>query len=107
MSHFFTSLGRFSVRFRFLVVLAWIVVTVLAVRTLPSLGDVAKDTTSGFLPATSPSMQAAAMAAPFQDASLAPAVLVVARDGGLTAADNAAIDRIETGIPTHKQRRVS
>ena len=98
MSHFFTSLGRFSVRFRFLVVLAWIVVTVLAVRTLPSLGDVAKDTTSGFLPATSPSMQAATMAAPFQDASLAPATLVVARDGGLTAADNAAIDRIETGI---------
>jgi uncharacterized membrane protein YdfJ with MMPL/SSD domain len=51
MSRFFTSLGRFAVRFRFLIVLAWIVVTVVAVRSLPSLGDVAKDTTSGFLPA--------------------------------------------------------
>ena len=71
MSHLFISIGRFAVRFRFLVVVAWIVATVLAVRLLPSLSDVAKDTTSGFLPADSPSMQAAAMAAPFQDTSLA------------------------------------
>jgi RND superfamily putative drug exporter len=98
MSHFFRSLGRFSVRYRFLIVLAWIVVTLLAVRFLPALGDVAKDTTSGFLPATAPSMQAAALAAPFQDASLAPATLVVARNGGLTAADNATVDAIEAKI---------
>ena len=98
MSHFFTSLGRFSVRFRFPIVVAWIVVTLLAVRFLPALGDVAKDTTSGFLPATAPSMQAAALAAPFQDASLAPATLVMARNGGLTAADNAAMDAIEAKI---------
>jgi putative drug exporter of the RND superfamily len=98
MSHFFTSLGRFSVRFRFLIVLAWIAVTVLAVQSLPSLGDVAKDTTSGFLPADSPSMQAAALAAPFQDSSLAAATLVVARDRGLTPADNAAVDRLEDQI---------
>ena len=98
MSHFFTSLGRFSVRYRFLIVVAWIVVTFLAVRFLPSLGDVAKDTTSGFLPANSASMQAAALAAPFQDSSLAAATLVVARDGGLTADDNAAIDRLEAQI---------
>ena len=38
------------------------------------------------------------MAAPFQDASLAAATLVAARDGGLTAADNAAIDRLEAQI---------
>src|SRR3954463_10703883 len=98
MSNAFTALGRFTVRFRFLVVIAWIVVTIVAVRTLPSLGDVAKDTTSGFLPANTPSMQAAGMAAPFQDASLAAATLVASRDGGLTAADNAAIDALETQL---------
>jgi RND superfamily putative drug exporter len=98
MSRFFTGLGRFSVRFRFLIVLAWVAVTAFAVQNLPSLGDVAKDTTSGFLPANSPSMQAAAMAAPFQDTSLAAATLVVAREGGLTAADNAAVDRLEDQI---------
>ena len=77
MGRFFTGLGHFSVRFRFLIVLAWIVVTVLAVRFLPSLADVAQDTTSGFLPADSPSMRAAAMAAPFQGDSFAVATLVV------------------------------
>jgi putative drug exporter of the RND superfamily len=98
MGRFFTDLGRFSVRFRFLIVLAWIVVTVLAVRFLPALGDVAKDTTSGFLPADSPSMRAAAMAAPFQGDTFAVATLVAARDGALTAADNAAIDALEEQI---------
>ena len=98
MSHFFDRLGHFSVRFRFLIVVAWIVVTVLAVRFLPSLADVAKDTTSGFLPADSPSMQAAGMAAPFQGDSFAVATLVVARDGVLSGADNAAIDTLEARI---------
>jgi RND superfamily putative drug exporter len=98
MSRFFTSLGQFSVRYRYAIVVAWLVVSVLAVRFLPSLADVAKDTTSGFLPATSPSMQAAAMAAPFQDVSLAAATLVVARDGGLTASDNATMDALEARI---------
>jgi RND superfamily putative drug exporter len=86
------------VRFRFVVLVAWIVVTFAAVRYLPALSDVAKDTTSGFLPAGSPSMQAAAMAAPFQDSSLAAATVVIARDGGLTAADNAAMDRLLDAI---------
>ncbi len=98
MSSFFTALGRFSVRFRFLIVLAWIVVTFLGVRYLPALADVAKDTTSGFLPSSAPSMQAAALAAPFQNGSLAAATLIAARDGGLTSADNAAIDAIEARV---------
>ncbi|HEX5465223.1 MAG TPA: MMPL family transporter [Candidatus Limnocylindrales bacterium] len=98
MSRFFTRLGSLVVRFRYLVVVAWIVGAVLAVTFLPSLSDVAKDTTSGFLPADAPSMEAAAMAAPFQDISLAPATLVVAREGALTAADNAAVDRLEARI---------
>ncbi len=100
MHSFFTSLGRFSVRFRFLIVIAWIIVPILAVKTLPSLSDVAQDTTSGFLPASAPSMQAAALAAPFQNASLASATLVAARNGTLTADDNAAIDKLEAQIRT-------
>ena len=98
MTRFFTSLGRFVVRFRYLVVLAWVVGTLMAVQLLPTLSSVAKDTTSGFLPADSPSMQAAALAAPFQDASLAAATLVAARDTGLTQADGAALDQLEATI---------
>lgn len=100
MLGFFTALGRTAVRFRFLIVVIWIVGTVGAVRLLPSISDVAKDTTSGFLPDSAPSMQAAALASPFQNSSLASATLVVARDGGLTAADNATIDQLEATIRT-------
>ena len=105
MSQLFGRIGRFSVRFRFIIVVAWIVVTIGAVKVLPSLASVAKDTTSGFLPASVPSMQAAAMAAPFQDATLATATLIAARDSGLSAADNAAIDTMEAkvqALPTVK-----
>jgi RND superfamily putative drug exporter len=100
MLRFFDSLGRFAVRFRFLIVVAWIILPILAVKTLPSLADVAKDTTSGFLPSSAPSMQAAALAAPFQNSALASANLVIARDGGLTPADNAAMDRLEAQVKT-------
>ncbi len=98
MNRVFALIGIASVRFRFLIVAAWIVVTVVAVRTLPSLSSVAKDTTSGFLPANVPSIQAANMAKPFQDVSLGTATLIAVRPGGLTAADNAAIDQMETRI---------
>ena len=98
MTTIFETLGRFSVRYRYLIVAAWIVITIAAVQLLPSLASVTKDTTSGFLPADSPSMQAAAMADPFESSSLASAYIVAARDGGLTAADTAALETIKSDI---------
>jgi RND superfamily putative drug exporter len=98
LNRIFERIGTAAVRFRFFVVAAWVVGTILAVQLLPSIGDVAKGTTSSFLPADSPSMQAATLAAPFRDVSLAAATLVVTRDGGLTPEDNAAIDRLEAQI---------
>ena len=100
MTRIFERIGQFSVRYRYVVVVAWIVGTFLAVHFLPSLGSVAKDTTSGFLPADTPSMQAAGLAAPFQDASLAAVTIVAARDAGLTPADNAAVDAIVARVKT-------
>jgi RND superfamily putative drug exporter len=98
MNRLFALIGVASVRFRFLIVIAWVAVTILAVRTLPTLGSVAKSTTSGFLPSNVPSIQASNMASPFIDVSLGTATLVAVREGGLTAADNAAIDGLETRI---------
>jgi RND superfamily putative drug exporter len=98
MNRIFGLLGRASVRYRYLIVVAWVVITILAVRSLPTLASVTKNTTSGFLPGNVPSVQAANMAAPFQDVSLGTANLVAVRDGGLTAADNAAIDAMEAKI---------
>ncbi|MEO7118945.1 MAG: MMPL family transporter [Candidatus Limnocylindrales bacterium] len=100
MIRIFEVLGRATVRFRYLIVVAWIVGTVLAVSALPSLSSVVKDTNSGFLPADSPSMVAAALAAPFQDAELATSDVVGARATGLTAEDNSAIDAILARVKT-------
>jgi putative drug exporter of the RND superfamily len=98
MNRVFALIGVASVRFRFLIVVAWVAVTILAVRTLPTLGSVAKATTSGFLPADVASIKASNMASPFVDVNLGTATLVAVRDGGLTAADNAAIDGLEAKI---------
>jgi RND superfamily putative drug exporter len=98
MNRIFALIGVASVRFRFVIVIAWIAITILAVKTLPSLSSVAKNTTSGFLPANVPSIQASNMASPFLDVNLGTATLVAVRDGGLTPADNTAIDALETRI---------
>jgi RND superfamily putative drug exporter len=98
MSSVFAWIGVVSVRLRFVIVVAWIVITVVAVKTLPTLGSVAKNTTSGFLPSDVPSIQASNMASPFVDVNLGTATLVAVRSGGLTPADNAAIDALETRI---------
>lgn len=95
MAGFFAAIGRFSVRFRFIVALAWIVVTIVSVRAFPSLASVSKDNNSGFLPANSPSMQASNLAAVFQNTDLVPSIIVAARPTGpMTAADQAAVDRL-------------
>ncbi|MGD0833776.1 MAG: MMPL family transporter [Candidatus Dormibacteria bacterium] len=95
MRRLYSSLGRFDVRFRYLIVAFWVVVTVVCVRTLPGLGSVAKDTESGFLPANSPSMHAAQLLDPFENSTLATATLVASRGGtGLTAQDQTAISAL-------------
>jgi putative drug exporter of the RND superfamily len=96
---FFAATGRFAVRFRWIVVAAWLAATVLANLFLPSLTSVAKDNNNGFLPASSPSMQAARLAAPFQGVGQAPIPVVVARRSGtLTAADTGAVERLAVSL---------
>lgn len=95
----FGALGRFSVRFRWLVVAVWVVGAPLAAHALPSLGSVAKSDNTAFLPDSAPSMRAAALAAPFAPKDKASAVLVAVRAGSaLTTADQAAIDRVTADI---------
>ena len=81
MRRLYSGLGRFDVRFRYLIVVAWLVITVVCVAALPGLGSVAKDTESGFLPANSPSMHAAQLLDPFENSNLATATLVASRSG--------------------------
>lgn len=100
MDTVYAALGRFDVRFRYLIVVAWVVVTVVSVRAFPSLSSVTPNTTiSAFLPVSAPSIQATNLATPFQNTQYASATLVAVRaNGSLTPADQAAIDRLETGV---------
>ncbi len=89
---FFTAVGRLAVRFRWAIVLAWIIGMVAAMALLPSLGSVTQGDNTSFLPASAPSQQAAQLASPLQGAALTAVTVVVARPGGtLTGADQADI----------------
>jgi hypothetical protein len=63
-ARFFAALGRFVVRFRWVVVAAWIVGTILIVHALPTLGSQIDNNNSAFLPFDSPSNVAARLAQP-------------------------------------------
>ncbi|MGO8683032.1 MAG: MMPL family transporter [Thermoleophilia bacterium] len=94
----FTALARFSVRYRWPIIVAWLVAVPLAVKFLPSLSSVAQSNNAKFLPSNSPSMEALKLAAPFQGQNLtATSVIVIARSGGapLTPADNTAMTAVE------------
>jgi RND superfamily putative drug exporter len=61
---FFSGLGRFTVRFRWLVIFAWVAIAVISSIALPSLGSEVNNDNTQFLPNSAPSNQAATLAAP-------------------------------------------
>jgi uncharacterized membrane protein YdfJ with MMPL/SSD domain len=95
MHRFFAATGRFAVRFRWAIVVAWVAATVLANLFFPSLTSVARQSNTSSLPVSSPSLQAARLATPFRGPNQTPVPVVITRRGGaLTAADMAAVDRL-------------
>src|SRR5262249_61984038 len=95
MARFFAATGRFAVRFRWPVVVAWVAATVLAGHFSPSLASVANANNASLLPAGSPSAQAGQLAMPFQRPGQTPVPVVIApTHATLTAADLRAIERL-------------
>ncbi len=96
----FAALGRFSVRFRYVIIAFWIVTAVLCVRFLPSLASVSQSQNSSFLPASSPSVKAAALGKSFQRVGKQTGIIVVATTDArpLTPGDEAAISAIEGAL---------
>jgi RND superfamily putative drug exporter len=93
----FAAIARFDMRFRWLIVVVWIVGVIAAVRLLPSLSSVTQSNNAQFLSSSSPSVQAAALAAPFRATNPSGTAIIVASraSGPLTAADTAAIGQVE------------
>ncbi|HUZ53711.1 MAG TPA: MMPL family transporter [Streptosporangiaceae bacterium] len=95
----FGALGRFSVRFRWSMLLAWIIAAVAAASFLPSLSSVTQSDNTKFLPANAPVEKATMLAAPFGTSNLLPVPLVAARQTGpLTAADSAALAALQSKL---------
>ncbi len=97
----FGAIGRFAVRFRWLVVLVWIAAAFGAVTQLPSLASVTNNNNSTFLPASAPSEHAAVLAAPLGTANLFGIPVVAARSGApLTPADVTALAALQHQLGT-------
>jgi RND superfamily putative drug exporter len=98
----FAALGRFSVRFRWPIIAGWMLVTIVLSVALPPLSSVEKSSDSSFLPASSPSIRAAALAVPFEGKATRQATFVAASSAPLTTGELAAVHRIERamrGVP--------
>ncbi|MBO0816743.1 MAG: MMPL family transporter, partial [Actinobacteria bacterium] len=97
----FRTIGIFAVKFRWLVLAAWVAATIAAIALLPALSSVTQSNNTKFLPASAPSEHAAQLAAPFGTAGLVPVPVVAARsDGPLTAADARAVVSLRSRLAT-------
>ncbi len=90
----FEALGSRTYRWRYLIVVAWIVAMVASVKLAPSLAGSASSDQAAFLPDTAPSMLANdALEKAFPGATAtSSATLTFSRDTGLTDADRAYLD---------------
>jgi putative drug exporter of the RND superfamily len=100
----FGGIGAFAVKFRWVVIAAWVIAAIAVPRFLPSLNSVTQGNNSAFLPASAPSEQAAQLAAPFGATNLVPVQVVAAvNQGTLSTADTtwlAALQRDLATVPT-------
>jgi RND superfamily putative drug exporter len=96
----FAAIARFDIRFRWLIVAVWLVGVVAGVRLLPGLTTVTQAGNGQFLPASSPSVRASQLAAPFQVADPGRTATIVASrsSGPLTAADAVAVTQVERAV---------
>jgi RND superfamily putative drug exporter len=97
----FRAIGTFAVKFRWIVVVAWVVAAVAVPRFLPSLASVTQGNNANFLPAGAPSQHAVQLAAPFGTTNLTPVpVVAAASQGQLTAADVAWLNTLRQDLRT-------
>jgi len=92
----FEKIGRFSVRFRWFIIVFWIVAVPVVTANFPSITSVTKNDNSDFLPKNSPTTQAAHLETAFQQKKTATnAVIVINRSAGpLTPADQTVVQTI-------------
>lgn len=98
----FEKIGRFSVKFRWLIIICWIAAVPILSSTLPKLSDVSKNDNSKFLPKNSQTQKAFELETAFQskDTTGRTDLVALREDGKLTKADIAELDKIVADIKT-------
>ena len=97
----FGGIGAFAVKFRWVVIAAWVIAVIAVPRFLPSLNSVTQGNNSAFLPASAPSEQAAQLAAPFGATNLVPVQVVAAvNQGTLSTADTTWLAGLQHDLAT-------
>lgn len=98
---FFSAVGRFSIKFRWLIIVVWLVGTIVAVKTLPSLSSVVNSNNSSFLPASAPTEKAINLEKAFGTTNGAhPEPVIVASVSGsqLSTTDLSEIAKLATSL---------
>ena len=91
----FEKIARFSVRFRWPIIIFWIALVPILTANLPNINDVTKNSNADFLPKKTQSATALDLENSFLKKNTATITTLVAfRAGGLTDADNQAVDKI-------------
>jgi RND superfamily putative drug exporter len=95
----FRGIGSFAVKFRWFVLVAWIIAAVAVPKALPSLSSVTQGNNANFLPASAPSEHALKLAGPLGGSTLTPVPVVAAStQGTLTTADQAWLQQLEQDL---------
>lgn len=92
----FRSIAKFSVKFRWPIVIFWIAMVPVVGSVFPNINDVTKNSVSDFLPKGSPTDLASKLEKPFQKPETATnSIIIVNRENGtLTPADEAALKQV-------------
>ena len=96
----FRGIGKFAVKFRWVVLIIWIAAAAVIPRALPSLASVTQGNNSAFLPASAPSEHATNLAAPLGiSLSVTPVPVVAAvTTGSFSAADQTWLSTLTTDL---------
>jgi uncharacterized membrane protein YdfJ with MMPL/SSD domain len=96
----FRAIGKFAVKFRWVVLALWIVAAIAIPQALPSLSSVTQGNNSAFLPASAPSQQGADLAAPlgFTTSTVPIPVVAAVSTGSFTAADQAWLGTLQADL---------
>lgn len=101
----FGKIAKFSVKFRWPIIIFWIVMVPILSSSFPNINDVTQNSTKDFLPKNSPTDQASKLETAFQKEDTASnAVLVASRKtDSLSSSDNAALQKLVDNVKKVKE----